>query len=265
MIIATFQILDKLERVCFFQESFLLADISMEMILKMLFLTLSNADIQFAEKEITWRFYITKEVLPTTQTVELINKKEFSRAAFNEKSETFVVHIAALEALLVGIAIHLSQAAQIASLKQDETPTKVPPKYTDYADVFSFDLTMELLENTGINKHAIELQDSKQPFYKPIYSLELVELKILKTHLITGFIQPSKSFAGPPILFDKKPDGKPRSFVNYRSLNNLSIKNWYLLLLISEFLNQLGYAKRFTQWDLTSAYQQMRIKKDDES
>ncbi len=51
---------------------------------------------------------------------------------------------------------------------------------------------MELLENTGINEHAIELIDRKQPFYEPIYTLSLVELETLKTYikilLKTGFI-----------------------------------------------------------------------------
>ena len=53
--------------------------------------------------------------------------------------------------------MHPSWAAQIAALKQDEAPTKVSSEYKDYADIFSFDLAMDLPENTGINKHAIEL------------------------------------------------------------------------------------------------------------
>ena len=68
-----------------------------------------------------------------------------------------MVHVTALEALLAGMAIHLSQAAQILALIQDKAPTKVLSKYANYADVFSFDLAIELLENTGINEHAIEL------------------------------------------------------------------------------------------------------------
>ena len=110
----------------------------------------------------------------------------------DEESETFVVHVAAVEALLAGMAIYPLQKAQISGLIQDEAPIKVPPKYADYADVFSFDLAMELPKNTGINEHAIKLQNGKQPSYKLIYSLGPVELKRLKTyiktHLKTGFI-----------------------------------------------------------------------------
>ena len=104
------------------------------------------------------------------------------------------MHVANLEALPVsaGMTMHLLQVTQITSLKQNDASTKVPSKYADYADIFSFDLVMELRKNTGINKHAIKLQDGKQPPYGQIYSLGLVELETLKTyikiHLKTRFI-----------------------------------------------------------------------------
>ena len=80
------------------------------------FLALSNANIQFAEKELTWRSYTAAEALSTTKRVELIDKKEFAKAALDEESKTFVVHVAALKAPLAGMAIHPSQAAQILAL-----------------------------------------------------------------------------------------------------------------------------------------------------
>ena len=55
MVIAAFQVVDKLGHSWLFQETFLLANISMDVVLGMLFLILSNADIQFVEKELTWR------------------------------------------------------------------------------------------------------------------------------------------------------------------------------------------------------------------
>ena len=141
------------------------------------------------------------------------------------------MHVAALEALKP--AVNPSQAPLLAALQQDKALTEIPPEYADYADVFSPDLAMELPENTGINEHAIELVEGKQPPYGPIYSLGPVELETLKayieTHLKTGFIWPSKSPAGAPILFDKKPDGSLRLCVDYRGLNNLTIKNRYPL------------------------------------
>ena len=95
--------------------------------------------------------------------------------------------------------------------------------------------------------------------------MEVETLKTyIETHLKTGFIRPSKSPAGAPILFDKKPDGSLRLCVDYRGLNNLTIKNRYPLPLIGESLDRLGRAKRFTQLDLTSAYHRMRIREGDE-
>ncbi len=109
---------------------------------------------------------------------------------------------------------------------------------------------MELPENKGIKEHAIGLIKRKQPPYGPIFALNLVELETLKayieTHLKTGFIWPSKSLAGVPILFDKKLDGSLRLCVDYCSFNNLTIKNQYPLPLIGEALDRLNWAKRFT-------------------
>ena len=145
---------------------------------------------------------------------------------------------------------------------------KIPDKYSDFSNVFSKEKTLVLPEHTELNKHAIDLEDGKQPLYGPIYSLGLVEFETLKiyinTHLKTGFIQTSKFLAGVPILFDKKPNGGLRLYIDYQGLNNLTIKNRYPLSLIEESLNRLGQAKKFTQLDLTSAYYQMRIKEGDE-
>ena len=114
-------------------------------------------------------------------------------------------------------------------------------EYSDYSDVFSTENAAELPENTGINEHAIELEKGKQPPFGPIYSLGPVELETLKTYIETnlanGFIWPFKSPAGAPILFDRKPDKSLYFCVDYRSLNNITIKNRYPLPLIEESLD----------------------------
>ncbi len=167
----------------------------------------------------------------------------------------------------MGDEVHLSKKAQIAYLKADETPTKVPSKYADFADVFSLKLAAELPVHTRINDHAIELVDDWQLLYVPIYSLGPMELEILKAYiennLASGFIRPFKSPTGAPIIFDKKPDGSLRLCVDYQSLNNLTIKNQYPLPLVGESLDRLGRARRFTQLDLTNAYYQIRIREGD--
>ena len=97
MVLTNFQVEDKLGRARFFQETFLLADISTKVVLGMPFLALSNADVQFIEKELTWRAYTTAKALLTTKRVELIDKKEFAKVALDENFETFVVYVASLD------------------------------------------------------------------------------------------------------------------------------------------------------------------------
>ena len=96
MFIAAFQIVNTLSRFRFFQETFLLANISMEVILGMLFLTFSNANIKFAEKELTWKTYTTKGALSTTCQFKIIDRKKFAKAALDENVKAFVVHISSL-------------------------------------------------------------------------------------------------------------------------------------------------------------------------
>ena len=202
----------------------------------------------------------------TTRQVELIGKKEFAAAALDSEHEAFVVHVAA-PSVDSGDKVYPSKRVQIAYLKANEAPTKVPSKYADFANVFLPKLAAKLPKHTGINDYAIELVDDWQPPYSPIYSLGPMELETLKAYiknnLANGFIRPSKSPAGASILFDKKPDGSLRLCVDYRGFNNLTIKNWYLLPLVKELLDWLGQAQRFTQLDLINVYRQMRIKESD--
>ncbi len=95
--------------------------------------------------------------------------------------------------------------------------------------------------------------------------MELETLKAyIENNLANGFIRPSQSPAGALIFFDKKPDGSLRLCMDYQGLNNLTIKNWYLLPLVGESLDRLGRARHFTQLDLTNAYYQMRIREGNE-
>ena len=82
---------------------------------------------------------------------------------------------------------------------------KISTKYSDFLDVFLEEKASILSEVTKLNQHVIKLQEGQQPSYGPIYSLSLVELKMLKTYIETnlanGFIRPLKSPASAPILF----------------------------------------------------------------
>ena len=284
MVIADFQVKDKGCRPRFFQETFLMADTKFEVVLEMLFLKISNANVAFGEGTLTWKSYTTKEALSTTERVQLVDPKQFIIAALDADSKTFVVHVAIREreemAMDPGRKAQIEaqsgaqcgaptqEKAQVKALLFNKAPTEVPAEYSDYSNVFSAKNAAKLPENTGMNEHAIELEEGKQPSFRPIYSLGLVELETLKTYIETNlansFIWLSKSLAGAPILFDRKPDRSLRLCVDYWGLNNITIKNRYLLSLIGESLDWLGQAKRFTQLDLTNAYHRMRICEGDE-
>ena len=227
MVIADFQVEDKVSRPRFFQETFLVADTKFEVILGMPFLKISNADVSFGQRTLTWRTYTTNEALPTTEQVQIVDLKEFVIAALDIDSETFVVHVAIREQEKMPVLS--KRQAQVGALLFDEAPTKVPAEYSDYSDVFSAENAAELPENTGMNEHAIELEEGKQPPFGSIYSLGPVELETLKTYieinLANGFIQPSKSPARAPILFNRKPDRSLCLCMDYQGLNNITIKN----------------------------------------
>ena len=274
MLVAAFSVEDKANQVRFFEETFLVANVNPEIVLGMPFLTLSGADVDFLGWKLRWKTYITKDVLPTTKHIKLVGKKKFAAIALDLKHETYVIHIASLSSIPLAslesplLDVHPSRRPQISGLIAEKAPTKVSAKYSDFADIFPPDLAFELPEHTGINDHTIMPVEGQHPLYGSIYNLKPVELETLKayieTNLANGFIRPSKSPAGAPILFDRKSDGSLQLCVNYQGLNNLTIKNRYLLLLIEESMDRLGRAKRFTQLDLTSAYHWMRIRKGDE-
>ncbi len=90
MVVSTFSVSDKDGRERFFEESFLLAEVKPDIVLGKLFLTMSNADIDFQTRDLQWRSYIIGDVLPTTIQVELIGKKEFVAAALDSEHEAFI-------------------------------------------------------------------------------------------------------------------------------------------------------------------------------
>jgi len=114
----------------------------------------------------------------------------------------------------------------------------------------------------------INLKDNSILFYGPLYpltELEREELKKqLKELLDKGFIRKSTSPAGAPVLFVRKKDGTLRLVIDYRKLNEMTIRNSYPLPLISELLDRVKGAKVFTKLDLKSAYNLVRIKEGDE-
>lgn len=92
---------DKLKKARFLQETFLLADMTAEIVLEISYLTLSNTDIHFADKDFLWSSYTTTEAMSTIKWVELINKKKFAKRGLDENVEAFIVHLTSLSLSLL--------------------------------------------------------------------------------------------------------------------------------------------------------------------
>ena len=125
--------------------------------------------------------------------------------------------------------MHSKKQAQVRVLLFDKALIKVPVEYSDYNNVFLAKNIVELLEDIGINEHAIKLEKSKQSFFGSIYNLGLIKLKTLKTYIKTNlannFIQLFKFFTKAPILFDRKSDRSLCFYIDYWGFNNITIKN----------------------------------------
>ena len=154
-----------------------------------------------------------------------------------------------------------------ASEGKDE-PSGIPREYHKWAHLFEEETTAKALPKHQPWDHEIELETGKAPTFGPIYALSEKELKVLRGYLDEnlkkGFIRESKSPAGYPILFAPKKDGSLRLCVDYRKLNDITIKNRYPLPNIGELQDRLGKAKIFTKLDLRGAYNLIRMKEGEE-
>lgn len=83
----------------------------------MFFLVLSNADVKFDARKLTWRKYTIAEVMPIARQVKLINKHKFVEVSLNGVSETFVVYMAVLKASMLIMIIDLIRETFLAVLK----------------------------------------------------------------------------------------------------------------------------------------------------
>jgi hypothetical protein len=102
------------------------------------------------------------------------------------------------------------------------------------------------------------------PIFKRPYRMSVEELKELKKQLTelqeAGYIRPSSSPWGASVLFVQKKDGSQRMCVDYRSLNDVTVKNKCPLPRIEDLFDQMRGARVFSKIDLRSGYHQMKIR-----
>ena len=152
-------------------------------------------------------------------------------------------------------------------IEKKVTAADIPKPYQHLRDVFDEVEADRLPQHTEHDLH-LELMEGSRPPQGPLYlkgPKEMSELrKYLDENLMKGFIRPSKSPARSPVLFVPKKDGGLRLCVDYRGLNEITVKNRAPLPLIEEQLFLLRKAKIYSKLDLRAAYNLIRIAKGDE-
>ena len=152
------------------------------------------------------------------------------------------------------------------TLEDEERPDlDLPPVVSEYVDVFPDELP-------GLPPHrvldfGIELHPGTSPISMTPHRMAPVELQELRVQLQElldkGFIRPSTSPWGAPVLFAKKKDKTLRLCVDYRQLNRVTIKNRYPLLRIDDLFDQLRGARVYSKIDLRTGYHQLRVRDTD--
>ena len=180
----------------------------------------------------------------------------------NGSPSTLISAIAARRLLKKGCQGYL---AHVRDAKIPSTDLGDIPIVRDFSDVFPDDLP-GLAPDREI-EFIIDLLPGTNPISIAPYRMAPTELKELKEQLQElldkGFIRPSSSPWGAPVLFVKKKDGTMRMCIDYRQLNKVTIKNRYPLPRIDDLFDQLQGASHFSKIDLRSGYHQLKIRRED--
>ncbi|KAJ3700836.1 hypothetical protein LUZ61_004541 [Rhynchospora tenuis] len=176
-----------------------------------------------------------------------------------------VPYISAMETRHLLEAGCKSYLISVHSLESKSTEIKDIPVVSDYPDVFPSEI--QGLPPPREIEFSIDLEPGTLPISKAPYRMAPAELKELKIQLDDllnkGFIRPSISPWGAPVLFVRKKDGTLRLCIDYRDLNKVTIKNKYPLPRIDDLFDQLQGSSVYSKIDLRTGYHQLRIKPDD--
>ncbi|GJV40357.1 putative reverse transcriptase domain-containing protein [Tanacetum coccineum] len=149
--------------------------------------------------------------------------------------------------------------------KSEEKRLEDVPTVRNFPEVFPEDLPG--LPPTRQVEFQIDLVPGAAPVARAPYRLAPTELQELSTQLQElsdkGFIRPSSSPWGAPVLFVKKKDGSFRMCIDYRELNKLTVKNRYPLPRIDDLFDQLQGSRVYSKIDLRYGYHQLRVREED--
>jgi transposase InsO family protein len=233
-----------------------------------------NPEIDWKHGEVKFTStYCAEHCLPTNIHVEGFRTTgEIPEVAYHTKDGPLVAMINAaqwkeeLEEDAPVWALYVN--ATTDNLTSEEEAKLVPERYHDFLDRFQKKAATALPPHRPGIDCKIDLLPGTSPPHAKIYPLSESELKELRNwldeNLAKGFVRPSTSPAGAPILFTKRKTGLLRLCHDYRALNAVTIKDRYPIPLTNEIIDRLKGAKYFTTFDLRNGFNNIRIAPGDE-
>ncbi|GJU92831.1 putative reverse transcriptase domain-containing protein [Tanacetum coccineum] len=164
-----------------------------------------------------------------------------------------------------GCLIFLAQVTKKETKdKSEEKRLEDVPTVRDFLEVFPEDF-LRLPPSRQV-EFQIDLASGTAPVARVPYSLAPSELQELSTQLQElsdkGFIRPSSSHWGAPVLFVKKKDESFRMCIDYHELNKLTVKNRYPLPITDDLFDKLQGSRVYSKIDLRSGYHQLRVREE---
>src|SRR5260221_12518535 len=147
-------------------------------------------------------------------------------------SETFLLSLSGIQQTPNPFHTSLDRlkAKATSTAQPEDTLSGEPQEYHEFCDVFSGEKANMLAPHWPYNLK-INLEEGAKPFHGPIYLLSPLELTVLREFLEeniwNGFIHPSKSPWGSPVLFVKKKDGSLHLCIDFCALNRVTEKDRY--------------------------------------
>lgn len=190
-------------------------------------------------------------------------KRALETFSGDDLAESDDIHLAAVRSTDIEKALKVKEP-----MTPDEVRRKLPPEFHDLLALFMKREAEKLAPHWAGVDHEINLKDSvaggpEALPWGPLYGMSREELLVLKKtlHDLTekGYIRPSQSSAGAPVLFVRKPGGGLRFCCDYRALNALTKDDRYPLPLISETLRNLADCTWLTKVDVVSAFHKIRV------